>query len=83
MFLFGLKRWLLSVSHKDIGTLYFVFGFWAGLVGVSMSAIIRIQLSSGGNDFVTEHFYNVLITGHGLIIVFFMAMPVIIGGFGN
>ena len=71
------------MSHKDIGTLYFVFGFWAGLVGVAMSAMIRTQLSKGGNVFVSEHFYNVLITGHGLIMVFFMAIPIIIGGFGN
>lgn len=48
-----------------------------------MSAMIRFQLSSGGREFLTEHFYNVIITGHGLIIVFFMAMPIIIGGFGN
>lgn len=76
-------RWFCSVSHKDIGTLYFVFGFWAGLVGASMSALIRLQLSSGGRELLTEHFYNVIITGHGLIMVFFMAMPIIIGGFGN
>lgn len=48
-----------------------------------MSAMIRIQLATGGRVFLTEHFYNVIITGHGLIMVFFMAMPIIIGGFGN
>ena len=48
-----------------------------------MSAMIRLQLSSGGRRFLSEHFYNVVVTGHGLIIVFFIAIPVIIGGFGN
>ena len=76
-------RWFYSVSHKDIGTLYFLFGFWAGLVGAALSAIIRFQLSSGGCEFLVEHFYNVIVTGHGLVIVFFMAIPIIIGGFGN
>ncbi|KAF0148296.1 MAG: cytochrome c oxidase subunit 1 [Ignavibacteria bacterium] len=48
-----------------------------------MSRMIRLQLSSGGSGVLEEHLYNVIITGHGLIMVFFMAMPIIIGGFGN
>lgn len=53
------------------------------MIGAGISSIIRLQLSRGCNDFITEHFYNVVVTGHGLIMVFFIAMPVIIGGFGN
>ncbi len=65
-----LRRWVCSVNHKDIGTLYLLFGVWAGLIGSSMSAILRLQLSKPGNDFLTEHLYNVVLTGHGLIIIF-------------
>ena len=48
-----------------------------------MSVIIRFQLSKSGNLFLVEHVYNVVVTGHGLIIVFFLIIPVLIGGFGN
>lgn len=48
-----------------------------------MSVIIRLQLSSPGNTFLVDHIYNVIITGHGLVIIFWFIIPVLIGGFGN
>lgn len=77
------SRWFGSVSHKDIGTLYLLFGLWAGLVGAGFSTILRLQLSKPGNDFVTGHLYNVILTAHGLIMVFWFIIPSLIGGFGN
>lgn len=79
------KRWLYSTNHKDIGTLYIIYGFFMGLVGTFFSAIIRIQLMYPGSLFLggNYHYYNTVITAHALVIIFFMVIPVLIGGFGN
>ena len=80
----GWRRWLYSTNHKDIGTLYFVLSITAGLVGGAMSWIIRLELAQPGIQFIEEfQFYNVLVTSHGFIMVFFLVMPALIGGFGN
>jgi cytochrome c oxidase subunit I len=82
----GLTRWLCSTNHKDIGTLYIIFAIFAGLLGGILSMMIRIQLMSPGNGFISPdnyQFYNVVITLHGLLMIFFMVMPALIGGFGN
>ena len=76
-------RWLWSTNHKDIGTLYFIFGGWAGIVGTLLRILIRSELRSPGVNLVREKSYNVIITSHGLIIIFFFVIPVIMGGFGN
>ncbi|GER03798.1 hypothetical protein JCM17846_14800 [Iodidimonas nitroreducens] len=89
----GLKRYLFSTNHKDIGILYLWFAGFAGLVGFLMSLAIRIELAEPGVQFLpfltggdmnaAYQLYNALITGHGLIMIFFMVMPALIGGFGN
>jgi len=80
-----LVRWGYSTNHKDIGTLYIVYGALAGIVGTLFSILIRIELAYPGNQFFAGdfQFYNVVITAHGLIMIFFMLMPALISGFGN
>ena len=88
----GWRRWVYSTNHKDIGTMYIILSIVAAVVGGAMSVWIRMELSEpgiqlnpfgAGNEAEYFQFYNVLLTGHGFIMVFFVVMPAMIGGFGN
>jgi len=80
----GWKRWLYSTNHKDIGTMYIVLSVIAAIIGGAMSWYIRLELMYPGIQYIDDfQFYNVLVTAHGFLMVFFVVMPAMIGGFGN
>src|SRR5438874_1628232 len=80
----GWRRFVYSTNHKDIGTMYLVFAIIAGCIGAFLSMMMRAELMYPGLQVFKEpHTFNVFVTGHGLIMVFFMIMPAMIGGFGN
>lgn len=78
-----MNKWLYSTNHKDIGILYFILAIWSGIIGSSISIIIRLELGTCNSIINNDQIYNTIITRHAFIIIFFTVMPFIIGGFGN
>jgi cytochrome c oxidase subunit 1 len=82
------RHYIFSVDHKVIGRQYLFLGLFMGFVGVFLSYVFRWQLAWPNNAVpgwgkVTAPQYNELVTMHGTIMVFFVAMPVLLGAFGN
>ena len=75
----GLKRWLFTTNHKDIGTLYLWFSFTMFLIGGAFAMLIRAELFEPGLQFFKPLFFNELTTMHGLLMVFGAVMPAFVG----
>jgi cytochrome c oxidase subunit I len=75
----GIKRWLYTTNHKDIGSMYLWFSFIMFLIGGAMAMVIRAELYQPGLQFVEPNFFNQMTTMHGLIMVFGAVMPSMVG----
>ncbi len=83
-------RWFMSTNHKDIGILYIIAGAVLGLISVAFTMYMRLELMEPGVQYMlTEdgtpngHIWNVMITAHGILMMFFVVIPALFGGFGN
>ncbi|RMG58210.1 MAG: cytochrome c oxidase subunit I [Gammaproteobacteria bacterium] len=75
----GIKRWLFTTNHKDIGTLYLVFALIMFLIGGVMALVIRAELFQPGLQFVEPQFFNSMTTLHALVMIFGGVMPAFTG----
>ncbi len=81
-------KYLLSTDHKIIALQYMFTGMAMGMIGAFMAYCFRMQLAFPGEavpgyGIVTPANYNALVTNHGAIMIFWVAMPVLIAAFGN
>jgi cytochrome c oxidase subunit 1 len=78
------QRWLLSTNAKDIGTLYLAFGLCSGILGTAFSVAIRSELAARGGIIGGDYqVYNVVISAHALLMIFYIVIPSLVGGYGN
>jgi len=94
-------RWFMSTNHKDIGILYLIISAFVGLMSVSFTVYMRLELMEPGVQYMclegarllsaaaegectpNGHLWNVMITYHGVLMMFFVVIPALFGGFGN
>lgn len=75
----GIRRWIATTDHKDIGTLYLVFAFLMLFVGGGMAMLIRAELFMPGLQFLDPDWYNNLVTTHALTMLLAVVLPAAVG----
>ena len=76
------SEWITSVDHKRIGVMYFILGLVMLLRGFSDAIMMRTQQAIAANDaagYLPPHHYDQIFTAHGVIMIFFVATPFILG----
>jgi len=75
------REWITSVDHKRVGVMYFLLGFVMLLRGFSDAIMMRSQqaLAFNGAGYLPPEHYNQIFSAHGTIMIFFVAMPFVIG----
>ena len=76
------RDWVTSIDHKKIGIMYMVLGLVMLLRGFADALMMRAQqaMAFGGSEgFLPPHHYDQIFTAHGVIMIFFVAMPLVIG----
>jgi cytochrome o ubiquinol oxidase subunit 1 len=76
------RDWVTSIDHKKIGIMYIIFGLVMLLRGFADALMMRMQqaMSFGENaGFLPPHHYDQIFTAHGVIMIFFVAMPLVTG----
>merc|ERR1712042_307829 len=76
-------RWFGSTNHKDIGSLYLLTRLSFRITGSSLSRMLRMELTGLGTSRMDGHAFNVVVTRHGIIMIFFFVMPMLIRRFRN
>ncbi|CRK74808.1 cytochrome c oxidase subunit I [Nereida ignava] len=92
-------RWFMSTNHKDIGILYLFAAGIVGFISVAFTVYMRLELMEPGVQYMclegarflaseatctpNGHLWNVMITYHGVLMMFFVVIPALFGGFGN
>jgi cytochrome c oxidase subunit 1 len=83
-----LRRYVFSVDHKVVAKQYFFTGVFMALVGGFLAYVVRMQLAAPGQAVplygpVSPVSYNAMITMHGTIMIFWVAMPLLLAALGN
>jgi cytochrome c oxidase subunit 1 len=74
-----LHDWVVTVDHKKLGVMYFLYGIFFLVVGGVEAAIMRAQLAVANNHLISPDTFNRLFTMHGTTMIFFAAMPIVFG----
>lgn len=79
------KKYVYTINHKRIGLNYLYFSMWTGLSGAFLATMIRLEMAYPGSPFFKGDSirYLQVISAHGLIMVFFVVVPILFGGFAN
>ena len=80
-----MKKYVYTINHKRIAINYMYFTMWTGICGAALAAMIRLEMAYPGSPFFKGDSlrYLQVMTAHGVIMVFFVVMPISVGFFGN